>query len=171
MHGIHWNVSWYSSVIQRFTVKTNGWSLGSICSYSGWKQTKYRLYVSCHVFPQLICTGKQNERSLFGKSFVFVTYKYEWAIVDNEIYLRNETKCLKECPFSGTTKKPLSECLSGIHFLLSGTISKEALIATLFWHYWNLWEVSSQFEYSHWRKGLKLETSAFLSLTVERKDL
>ena len=28
-------------------------------------------------FHELICTGKQNERSLFGKSFVFVTYKYE----------------------------------------------------------------------------------------------
>ena len=28
-------------------------------------------------FQELTCTGKQNERSLFGKSFVFITYKYE----------------------------------------------------------------------------------------------
>ena len=43
-------------------------------------------------FHELICTGKQNERSLLCKSFVFVTYKYEWSIVDNEIYLRNENE-------------------------------------------------------------------------------
>ena len=55
--------------------------------------------VSLYVFPR-IDLHKQIERSLFGKSFVFVTYKYEWSIVDNEscsgkgsqIYLRNENE-------------------------------------------------------------------------------
>ena len=85
---------------------------------------------------------KQIERSLFGKSFVFVTYKYEWSIVDNEscsgkgsqIYLRNENEIplFRELLFPGTTNKPYSEYLSGIHFLLSGTISEEALIAPYF---------------------------------------
>ena len=73
--------------------------------------------VSLYVFPR-IDLHKQIERTLFGKSFVFVTYKYEWPIVDNEtcsgkgsqIYLRNENEIplFREFLFSGTwTNKPL----------------------------------------------------------------
>ena len=48
--------------------------------------------VSLYVFPR-IDLSKQIERSFLGKSFVFVTYKYEWSIVDNdEICLRNENE-------------------------------------------------------------------------------
>ena len=103
---------------------------------------------------------QQKERSLFGKSFVLWTYKYEWPIVDNEScnrtcsqikYFRNENEIplLREFPFSGTTNKPFSQYLSGIHLLLSSTIWQEALIARYFGIMnWNLLEVSSQFEYS-----------------------
>ena len=95
--------------------------------------------------------------SLFGKSFVFETYKYEWSIEDNEscnrkrlqICLRNENEIplFMEFPFSGTTNKPFSQYLSGIHLLVSGTIVEEALITRYFGTVnWNLLEVSSQFE-------------------------
>ena len=97
--------------------------------------------VSLYVFPRNDL-HKQIERSLFGKSFVFVTYKYEWSIVDNEscggkgaqIHLRNENDIpfFREFLFSGTTNKPLSGNLFGMHFLLSSTIPGEALIAPYF---------------------------------------
>ena len=53
----------------------------------------------------------------------------------SQIYLRNKDviALFMEFPFSGTTRnKPLSECLSGIHFLLSGPIAEEALIRRYF---------------------------------------
>ena len=52
----------------------------------------------------------------------------------SQIHLRNENEIplFREILFSGTTNKSLSEYLSGIHFLLSGTISEEALIAPYF---------------------------------------
>ena len=60
--------------------------------------------------------------------------------MDNEscsqekVHLRNENEIplFREILFSGTTNKPLSEYLSGIYFLLSGTISEKALIAPFF---------------------------------------
>ena len=52
----------------------------------------------------------------------------------SQIHLRNENEIplFREILFSGTTNKPLSQYLSEIHFLLSGTISEEALIAPYF---------------------------------------
>ena len=46
----------------------------------------------------------------------------------SQINLRNEyeIRLFREFP-SLTTNTPLSECLSGIHLLLSGTISEEAI--------------------------------------------
>ena len=71
-------------------------------------------------FHELICISK-NERSLFGKSFVFVTYKYEWSIVDNEswggkssqVYLpdENEIPVFREFPFPKATNRS-QECFS-----------------------------------------------------------
>ena len=51
----------------------------------------------------------------------------------SQIYLRNENEIplFREFSFSGTTNKPLSECLSGIHLLLSGTIPEEAFFGTI----------------------------------------
>ena len=46
--------------------------------------------------------------------------------------MKNKIPLFREFPFSGTTNKPLSECLSGIQLLLSGTISEEALITRYF---------------------------------------
>ena len=50
------------------------------------------------------------------------------------VYVRNENEIplFKEFPFSGTTNKPFSQYLSGIHLLLSGTLIEEALIAHYF---------------------------------------
>ena len=42
--------------------------------------------------------------------------------------IKNEIPLFREFSFSGTSNEPLSECLCGIHFLLSGPISEEALI-------------------------------------------
>ena len=117
---------------------------------------------------------KQNERSLCGKSFVFGTYKYEWSIVDNEscnrkrsqICVRNENEIplFREFPFSGTTNKPFSQNLSGIHLLVSGTISEEAIITSYFGPVnWNLLKVSSQFEYLPTRKA-RARNVIFVSL-------
>ena len=127
--------------------------------------------VSLYVFPQ-IDLHKQVERSLLGKSFVFVTYKYEWSTVDKEscsgkgsqIHLRNENEIplFREFLFSGTTNKTLSEYLSGIHFLLSGTISEEALIVP----YFGTIETRERFQVNMSIRtdgGLTLETSASLS--------
>ena len=116
----------------------------------------------------------QHERSLFGKSFVFGTYKYEWSIVDNEscnrkrsqIYVRNENEIplFREFIFSGTTNKPFSQYLSGIHLLLSGTITEEALIAQYFASVnWNLLEVSSQVDYSLRRRVDARNVGFFMS--------
>ena len=123
-------------------------------------------------FQELICTGKQNERSLFGKSFVFITYKYEWSIVDNEIYLRNENEVsLGISIFWHNQQAALRVFIRNTFLAVRYNIWRSIKISPLFWHIWNLWEVSRQFGYSHLTKGLKLETLAFFSLTVERKDL
>ena len=52
----------------------------------------------------------------------------------SQIYLHheNEIPLFTEFPFAGTTNKPFSQYLSGIHLMLSGTISEEALIAPYF---------------------------------------
>ena len=42
--------------------------------------------------------------------------------------MKNEIPLFREFPSSGSTKEPLSECLCGIHFLLSGPTSEETLI-------------------------------------------
>ena len=42
------------------------------------------------------------------------------------------TPLVREFPISSTVNKPLSECLSGIHLLLLGAISEEALITPYF---------------------------------------
>ena len=46
--------------------------------------------------------------------------------------MKNEISLFREFPFSGSTNEPLSECLSGTHLLLSGTISEEALVTRYF---------------------------------------
>ena len=46
--------------------------------------------------------------------------------------MKTKIPLFRRFPFSGTTNKPLSECLYGIHLLLSGTISEEALITRYF---------------------------------------
>ena len=82
----------------------------------------------------------------------------------SQIHLRNENEIplFREFLFSGTTNKPLSEYLSGIHFLLSGTISEEALIAP----YFDTTETYERFQVNMSIRtdgGLTLETSASLS--------
>ena len=42
--------------------------------------------------------------------------------------MKNEIPLFREFPSSGSTKEPLSECLCGIYFLLSGPTSEETLI-------------------------------------------
>jgi len=113
---------------------------------------------------------QQNERSLFGKSFVFETYKYEWSIEDNEscnrkrsqIYLRNENEIplFREFPFSGTTKKPFSQYLSGIHLLLSDI--RRSINCALIWHP-ELKLVRSKFEYSLRRRADARYVGFFIS--------
>ena len=46
--------------------------------------------------------------------------------------MKTKIPLFRRFPFSGTTNKPLSECLYGINLLLSGTISEEALITRYF---------------------------------------
>ena len=76
----------------------------------------------------------------------------------------NEIPLFREFPFSGTTNKPFSQNLSGIHLLVSGTISEEALITSYFGPVnWNLLKVSSQFEYLPTRKA-RARNVIFLSL-------
>ena len=50
------------------------------------------------------------------------------------VYVRNgnEIPLFREFPFSGTTNKPFSQYLSGMHLLLSGTLTEEAFIAHYF---------------------------------------
>ena len=83
----------------------------------------------------------------------------------SQIYLGNENEIplFREFPFSGTTNKPLLECLSGIRLLLSGTISEEALIT----RYFGTIETCERFQVNlsiRSDEGLTLETSASLSL-------
>ena len=83
----------------------------------------------------------------------------------SQIYLRNENKIplFREFPFSGTTNKPLLECLSRIHLLLLGTIPEEALIT----RYFGAIETCGRFQVNlsiRSDEGLTLETSASLSL-------
>ena len=131
--------------------------------------------VSLYAFPFAI---KHNEMSLFGKSFVFETYKYEWSIEDNEscnrkrlqIYLRNENEIpvFREFPFSGTTKKPFSPYLSGIHLLLSDI--RRSINYALIWHpelklvrgFKSIWVLAQT---KGWRS--KRQAELFYLLTVE----
>ena len=71
---------------------------------------------------------------------------------------------------SSTTNKPLLECLSGIHLLLSGTISEEALITRYFGtiETWEWFQVNLSIRSD---EGLMLETSASLSLHCENLTL
>ena len=46
--------------------------------------------------------------------------------------MKNEIPFFAEFPYSGTTNKPFSQYLSGIHLLLSVTMSQEALFAPYF---------------------------------------
>ena len=55
-------------------------------------------FVSSHIFPR-IYLHKQMERSLFGKSLVFVAYKYEWSIVDNDICSGKSSQCVMKTKF------------------------------------------------------------------------
>ena len=82
----------------------------------------------------------------------------------SQIYLCNENEIplFREFPFL-TTNTPLSECLSGIHLLLSGTISEEALIT----RYFGTIETCERFQVNlsiRSDEGLTLETSVSLSL-------
>ena len=85
-----------------------------------------------------------------------------------QVYLRNENEIplFREFPFSGSANKPLSECLSEIHLMRSGTISEGALIT----RYFGPIETCERFQVNlsiRTDEGLTLETSASLSLHWE----
>ena len=86
----------YSKVLRK-----NKWMITWFDLQLPWLKAKYVISatVSLYVFPRTNL-HKENKRSLFGISYVLVTYKYEWSIVDNEscsgksshIYLRGEKR-------------------------------------------------------------------------------
>ena len=66
--------------------------------------------------------------------------------------MKNEIPLFREFPFFRHNQ------------LVVVSIIRRNINYALFWHNWNLFEVSSQFEYSLRRRALSLETSACLSL-------
>ena len=87
MHGIHWNVTWYSPVIQRFSAKTN--ADDHLVRFPA-TVVESKLSIDCMYrlisFHKLICITKSKGHCSENRSF------YERSIVDNEIYLRNENE-------------------------------------------------------------------------------
>ena len=162
------SVTWYSPVVQRIEAKTNCWSLGLICSYRGWTQTKYRLcrcLLICLSFWSSKTKGHCSENHSFSEPIIMNDRLWTMKVVIENVrkfvcVMKTKSLCLGNFHFPAQPTSRFAVFIRNT-FVGVGYNIRRSLNYALFWHH--ELKLVRGFK-SIWDEGLTLKISASLSL-------